>query len=308
MALNLEALTLLELIESRGSFAAAAIALNKAPSAITYQLRQLEESLDVLVYDRTGHKAQLTPAGKVLLQEGRLLLENSELLSRKVKAVASGWEAELRIVLDCTIAFDLVIAWIDAFDQLKAPTRLRFSSEVLSGTWEALYSDRADLLIGSRLDQNQFASSTGLHIQSLGESRFVFAVAANHPLADQAEPLSNDVIRMHRAVAVGDTSRHFKPLTFGLQNGQQVLTVASLEDKLKAQLAGLGCGWLPWNLIQTHLAEGSLILKETEESDRNTKLCTAWRRCNQGKALQWWIEFLSGIELQLTPHTTDHTL
>jgi len=64
MTINLDSLALLELIEARGSFAAAAVALNKAPSAITYQLRQLEETLDVLIYDRSGHKAKLTPAGR----------------------------------------------------------------------------------------------------------------------------------------------------------------------------------------------------------------------------------------------------
>ncbi|MDP3270986.1 LysR family transcriptional regulator, partial [Limnobacter sp.] len=162
MTINLDSLALLELIEARGSFAAAAVALNKAPSAITYQLRQLEESLDVLIYDRSGHKAKLTPAGKALLEEGRKLLESTDALTKRVKAVASGWEAELRIVLDSVVPFEKAIPWIQAFDALESPTRLRFSSEVLSGTWEALYSGRADLLIGSRLDQNQFASATGL--------------------------------------------------------------------------------------------------------------------------------------------------
>lgn len=301
MTINLDSLALLELIEVRGSFAAAAVALNKAPSAITYQLRQLEESLDVLLYDRSGHKAKLTPAGKTLLEEGRKLLENSEILTKRVKAVASGWEAELRIVLDSIMPFEQVIAWIQAFDKLQSPTRLRFSSEVLSGTWEALYSGRADLLIGSRLDQNQFASATGLHIQSFGQSQFVFAVAPNHPLANEANPVCIETIRQHRAVAVGDTSRNFKPLTFGLQSGQAVLTVPSLQDKRKAQLAGLGCGWLPWNLIEQDVATGRLIIKETEDTSRQSSLCFAWRRGSQGKALDWWTQHLASVQLNFQP-------
>lgn len=299
MSINLDSLALLELIEARGSFAAAAAALNKAPSAITYQLRQLEESLDVLIYDRTGHKAKLTPAGKALLDDGRKLLESSEALTKRVKAVASGWEAELRIVLDSIVPFEHAIEWIKAFDTLNSPTRLRFSSEVLSGTWEALYSGRADLLIGSRLDQNQFASATGLHVQSLGRSMFVFAVAPTHPLANLPEPLQIDTIRQHRAVAVGDTSRNFKPLTFGLQTGQAVLTVPSLQAKVKAQLANLGCGWLPCNLIEREVAEGQLVIKETEEPPRQNGLCFAWQRGNQGKALTWWTQHLSQVQLDL---------
>ncbi len=286
MTINLDSLALLELIEARGSFAAAAVALNKAPSAITYQLRQLEDSLDVLIYDRSGHKAKLTPAGKALLEEGRKLLESTDALTKRVKAVASGWEAELRIVLDSVVPFEKAIPWIQAFDALESPTRLRFSSEVLSGTWEALYSGRADLLIGSRLDQNQFASATGLHIQSFGQSLFVFAVAPSHPLANAEEPLCIDTIRQYRAVAVGDTSRNFKPLTFGLQSGQAVLTVPNLQAKVKAQLAGLGCGWLPWNLIEQEVANGELLVKNRRQyPPEQPVLCLATGQPRQGTGL-----------------------
>lgn len=303
MSIDLESLALLELIEARGSFAAAALALNKAPSAITYQLRQLEESLDVLVYDRSGHKAKLTPAGQTLLNEGRMLLESADALGKRVKAVASGWEAELRIVLDSVVPFELAIPWIQAFDAVDCPTRLRFSSEVLSGTWETLLSGRADLLIGSHLDQNQFASTTGVHIQAIGKSDFVFAVAPSHPLADASEPLCIETIRQHRAVAVGDTSRHFKPLTFGLQNGQNVLTVPNLHAKVQAQLAGLGCGWLPWNLIEQHVKEGQLVMKSTEDASRQSRLCFAWQRGHQGKALNWWTQHLATVQLDFKSPT-----
>ncbi|HEX4842089.1 MAG TPA: LysR substrate-binding domain-containing protein [Limnobacter sp.] len=301
MTIHLETLALLELIETRGSFAAAATALNKAPSAITYQLRQLEESLDVLIYDRSGHKAKLTPAGKALLDEGRKLLENAEGLKKRVKAVANGWEAELRIVLDSVVPFEVAMPWVEAFDQLGSPTRLRFSTEVLSGSWEALFSGRADILVGSKLDQNQFASGTGLQIQTMGESVFVFTVAPGHPLAAMPEPLAVDTIRQHRAVAVGDTSRNFKPLTLGLQSGQAVLTVPNLTAKVKAQVAGLGCGWLPWHMVQDELQQGLLMVKATEEPLRRTPLCFARPRASTGKAMDWWSAHLAKQTLNWAP-------
>ncbi|MCQ8895153.1 LysR substrate-binding domain-containing protein [Limnobacter humi] len=301
MTLPLDSLALIELIETRGSFAAAAMALNKAPSAITYQLRQLEEQLDVLIYDRSGHKAKLTPAGRALLDEGRKLLQLSESVEKRVKAVACGWEAELRIVLDSIVPFEDTIPWIEAFDQLNSPTRLRISTEVLSGSWEALYSGRADLLIGSRLDQGQFATTTGLNIQNIGHSTFVFAVAPHHPLARAEGPLCSEEIAQHRAVAVGDTSRTFKPMTFGLQTGQAVLTVPTLRAKVQAHLAGLGCGWLPWNLIADHVAAGKLLIKPTEDPIRQGTLCCAWHRGNTGNALTWWAEHLARVKLDYSP-------
>jgi DNA-binding transcriptional LysR family regulator len=129
----------------------------------------------------------------------------------------------------------------------------------------------------------------------------VFAVAPSHPLANAEEPLCIDTIRQYRAVAVGDTSRNFKPLTFGLQSGQAVLTVPNLQAKVKVQLAGLGCGWLPWNLIEQEVANGELLVKKTEDSTRQSSLCFAWQRGSQGKALDWWTQHLATVQLNFQP-------
>lgn len=290
MPLDLESIALLELIETRGSFAAAAKALNKAPTAITYQLRQLEDSLDMLIYDRSGHKARLTPAGLTLLEEGRRLLAESERVRRRVKAIATGWEPELRIVLDAIVPFGYITGLLKQFDELKAPTKVRVFTEVLSGSWEALHSGRADLLFGGERPADHFASSAGLEVQTLGTSQFVFAVAPSHPLAKQTDPLCAEDLAKYRAVAVGDTSRQFKPMSFGLQDGQDVLTVPNLEAKIEAQAAGLGCGWVPLERAKPFISSGLLVTKTVEGNNRNGHLCAAWQRGNKGRALQWWID------------------
>lgn len=59
-----ELLEMVRLIAQTGSFAAAARALGKVPSAVTYSVRQLEEQLDVLLFDRRSRQAQLTEAGR----------------------------------------------------------------------------------------------------------------------------------------------------------------------------------------------------------------------------------------------------
>ena len=66
---------MMDAIARTGSFAAAARELGKVPSALTYNVRQLEDALDVLLFDRSSRQAQLTAAGEELLDEGRRLLE-----------------------------------------------------------------------------------------------------------------------------------------------------------------------------------------------------------------------------------------
>ena len=68
MRLTLDALIVLDAIDRKGSFAAAAEELHRVPSAITYTIQKLEQGLDVVLFDRSGHRAHLTPAGRKLLE------------------------------------------------------------------------------------------------------------------------------------------------------------------------------------------------------------------------------------------------
>ncbi|CAJ0708707.1 LysR substrate-binding domain-containing protein [Ralstonia mannitolilytica] len=293
MALSLESLEVLDAIERKGSFAAAAHELGKVPSALTYVVRKLEDDLDVLLFDRRRHRAELTPAGRALLDEGRHLLQAADDLARRVKRLATGWEATLTIVVDDLVHFRALMPVIQDFYAENTATRLRFSREVLAGTWDALLSGRADLLIGPA----QVMQMQGLQTRMLGKIPFVFAVAAHHPLARLEEPLPAAAITRHRIVAVGDTSRSLPARTIGVMAGQDTLVVPSMADKVQAQIRGLGCGWLPVPLAQPYLDSGVLIAKTTTEDDRAGTFQVAWRTNMRGKALQWWVDKLEDPRL-----------
>jgi DNA-binding transcriptional LysR family regulator len=63
-ALTPDALAMMDTIARTGSFAAAARELGKVPSALTYSVRQLEDALDVLLFDRRSRQAKLTAAAR----------------------------------------------------------------------------------------------------------------------------------------------------------------------------------------------------------------------------------------------------
>src|SRR3954452_18191124 len=102
--LTREALLMMDAIARTGSFAAAARELGKVPSSLTYSVRQLEDALDVLLFDRRSRQARLTAAGTELLHEGRRLLEQMDAVTNRVKRVATGWETQLTIAVDGVIS------------------------------------------------------------------------------------------------------------------------------------------------------------------------------------------------------------
>lgn len=286
------ALSMLQVIADTGSFAAAARAINMVPSALTYRVRQIEDALDVLLFDRSSRQAQLTEAGAELLREGACLLEEIDAIANRVKRVATGWEPQLTIAVDSIIDRATVMELCTAFFRLNPPTRLKLRSETLSGTLTALTSGQADLALGVVMDAN---TKTGLHRESLGTVNFVFAVAPHHPLAHAPEPLSDKVIREHRAAAIADSVQQGSSLTIGLLTGQDVFTVADMPTKLDAQVRGLGTGFLPTCLAQPFIDTGRLVVKSVERSEQQIQASYAWRKSGKtgnGRALQWWLDQL----------------
>src|SRR5574343_981302 len=130
-ALTPDALVMMDTIARTGSFAAAARELGKVPSALTYSVRQLEEALDVLLFDRSSRQAVLTAAGQELMEEGRRLLQEMDAVANRVRRVATGWESELTLAVDDAIARRALFDLIDAFYAEKGegggppPTRRR---------------------------------------------------------------------------------------------------------------------------------------------------------------------------------------
>jgi DNA-binding transcriptional LysR family regulator len=288
---------MMDTIARTGSFAAAARELGKVPSALTYSVRQLEEALDVLLFDRSSRQAQLTAAGTELLVEGRRLLQEMDAVANRVRRVASGWETMLSISVEDLLSFATMFELVESFCSVRdggiengPATRLRLRTDVLAGTWEALVTGQVDLAIGVSGDH---ANPGGIELKPLGEVSFVFCVAPHHALASTAEPLGHADLVHHRAVAVADSAQRMTPLTVNLLPGQDVLTVPTMRAKLEALLRGLGCGYVPEPWARPHLEAGHLVQRLTASGAQTARLHYAWRAergvASLGRALQWWL-------------------
>ena len=286
MRLSLDALQVLDAIARNGSFARAAAELHRVPSALTYTVQQLESDLAMKLFSREGRRATLTAAGHELLNEGRILLKAAADLECRMQQLATGWETELRIAVDTIISIDVMFPLVREFEKAQSGTRIRLSTEVFGGTWDALLSERADLIVGASTDT--FPGS-GYATLPLGTWTWAFVAAPQHPICREKRPLTDAVITQYRAVSAGDTSRHLPPRTAGLISGQDVLTVPTMQAKLAAHIAGLGVGFLPTHVAQPAIKAKKLISLPLAIPRPDSSVCIAWRANQTGRALRWFI-------------------
>ena len=303
-ALTPEALGIIAAVHRAGSMAAAARELGVVPSALTYRVRQVEDALDVLLFDRSSRQAKLTDAGRELLHEGSRLLNELDAVANRVKRIATGWESQLTLSVDSIVSRSTVMELCQAFFALNPPTRLKIREEALSGTLEALTSGQADLALGVAIEGSsgaglQARNNSAVQSKVLGNISFVFAVAPQHPLAEVAGPVTDSMLLQHRGVAVADSVQRGGGVTVGLLGGQDVFTVPGMLAKLDAQLRGLGAGFLPEYLARPHIDAGRLVEKAVERPQRLLRASYAWRNtagAKPGRALQWWLRQLENTK------------
>lgn len=288
-AITLEALRVLDAIDRKGSFGAAAEALFKVPSALSYTIQKLESDLGINLFDRSKQKAQLTTAGRLLLEQGRQLLQAASAIEEAVQQLESGWETQLRIARDTVLPLAPLLQQINAFNQLDKRVAITVSEEVLGGTWDALITERCDLVLGASGDLPKGIFEYRL----MGEVEFVFAVAREHPLRFHKGAVDAAAIAAFPTIVIADSSLSSPGRSSGLLESRQIIRVPNAAAKIQAQLMGVGVGFLPKHLIQNEIQREELVILDCTVPRPNIPLYIAWRKNNSGKALQWFADSCS---------------
>jgi len=291
--LSLESLQVLDAIERKGSFAAAALSLNKVPSAVSYTVQKLETDLGATLFEKQGRRAMLTPAGAHLIEQGRQLLIAADELVTATRQVATGWEPRLRIAVDTIVAMDTLLPAIATLCAEHPSIEITLTTEVLGGTWEALQENRVDLIVGGIGD---VPTRKGITCEHWQEVRHVFVAAPNHPLCNAPQPLTAASIREHRAVIIRDTARNSAPMSKGMLNQPQRIYVSTMADKIQAQRYGLGVGYVPAGLIKDNLAAGELVELIVAKPKESDLFMLAWKTSNHGQALHRLVRSLRELK------------
>ncbi|MBV1871769.1 MAG: LysR family transcriptional regulator [Gammaproteobacteria bacterium] len=282
--ITIEVLEIIDAIDRRGSFAKAAEELNKAPSAVSYGIQKLEEQLDIAIFHRQGRRSVLTPAGQLVLEEGRNILDNTARLANMAKEVATGWEPRIRIAVESLLPYDKFFNTLATFLDEHGSMEIDVSECILNGGWEALEKNRVDLIVGV---PGPVPLQKGFRTIPFGHNDLVPVISSQHPLAYLAKnPIAlTDALPKIRRIITHDTSLADIDRSEGLSSGSQKLYVQNQDQKVEAIMAAIGIGHLPKNRIQQQLDTETLLELNLGDRIQHEKFM-AWRIGNKGKGLQ----------------------
>lgn len=251
---TLHALACFDAVVTEGSFQAAAAKLHRTHPTIYAAIKQLEEQLGFELLDRTGYRVALTEPGLAFHRRARALLEDAHGLERYSEQLALGEESELTIVIGDLCPVPQILGLLRQFFERSPNTRMHLHFEALSGPWERLFDEEADLIIHhiDNSDQRlQFVELFSVHLIPVVAPGFL-----NFPVSDKVTPSQ---MRQYPQCIIRDSARHSEPRDYFVMEGAHSWTVADQLMKKELIVQGMGWGHMPSFLIEDELRKGHLL-------------------------------------------------
>jgi DNA-binding transcriptional LysR family regulator len=234
----------------KGSFAAAAEALNKSQSSVSYAVNRINSGLPSPVLKLSGRKAVLTDEGEVLYRYANQLLKQAQETESVAHSMAMGFESEVTIALDALLDISGITCLLEKFSQAFPHTRIRVLETSLSGTTEALLEKKADLVIGPSVPVGYLGTP-------LFEIVMIPVAASNHPLVNDGHEVEEWELKSYRQIVLRDTGNR-RQIDGGWLEAEQRWTVSHFSSSVKLVLSGVGFAFLPYNWIAAEIETGTL--------------------------------------------------
>ena len=266
-AVTIDQLRVFRQVAEAGSFSAAARAMSRAQSAVTYAVQKLEDQAGVHLFDRGGYRPVLSEAGRALLPRAVRILEELAAFGDQARGIAGGLEPEVSLVAEAMYPTPRLVRVLAEFQREFPSVQLRIHVESLGATAQAVLDGRADLGIGL-----EFAATLpDLDTVPMGDIELVPVAAPSHPLARIEGKIQPDELRDHVQLVLADRSKLTEGRDFSVF-AVRTWRLADLGARHEMLLAGLGWGSMPIHMVEDDIAAGRLVRLDIRRPDGLKKL------------------------------------
>ena len=168
-------------VAASGSVTRAASAVHLTQSAVSHQLRDIEERLGTALFLRVGKRMVPTAAGERVLTTARRVLDDITTAEDDVRRLGANKAGVLRVCAQCNTGYHWLPPLVEAFRQKHPQVDVVVAVECTMRPLEALLDGRLDLAIVTEEVHNPL-----LRLRPLFEDEHAAIVAPDHPFASRA--------------------------------------------------------------------------------------------------------------------------
>ncbi|AKT42240.1 LysR family transcriptional regulator [Chondromyces crocatus] len=192
MRLDLRHLHLLVAIDDLGSLHAAARRLHLSASALSLQLRDLEDRLGGQLFERRWRRLHVTPAGRRLTHTARAVLADLARAEAETRLLLAGHTGTLRITTACMQTYHWLPPVLESWSRAHPDTQVSIVGEAGVAPLDALRDGAIDLalVVG---DAGDAPSDDRVQFTPLFRDELVALVSPRHPLARRRQVRARDL-------------------------------------------------------------------------------------------------------------------
>ncbi len=178
MHLELRHLRTVKAVFDCGGLARAADQLNITQSALSHQIKGLEDQAGVELFVRRSKPMRLSAAGQRLLRLAEQVLPQVEATQAEFAALRAGTGGRMHIAIECHACFEWLFPVLEKFRKSWADVDVDIRAGLAFDALPALQTEGVDLVISSDPEE-----IPGVTFTPLFDYAPVFVAASSHPLA-----------------------------------------------------------------------------------------------------------------------------
>ena len=272
--MTLDQILAVDAVVSTGTFRGAADKLNKAQSAVSHQIRKLEEELQFEIFSREDYRPTLTPRGKAVYCEATRVLHHMRSLQATASGLRGEQEAQVSISVTATMPVEVLLETLERIGDHHPATHIRVYSDLMGGPLSRLMSGEADLIIAPL----EGVSVDEVDTIPVGRVTIHPVCSSSHRLASMTGVRSLSELHTELQVVVADSVGGDFEQSRDLTPGGRRWTVSDFMTKKAILLSGQGWGGMPLHLIEEELAKGALTKLNVEGFPPRTSELFAMRK------------------------------
>ena len=181
MHIEFRHLRTIKAIHEAGGLARAADQLHITQSALSHQVKGLEDQAGVELFARRSKPLKLSAAGHKLLRLAEKILPELEALEADFAGLRSGKSGRMHIAIECHACFEWLFPVLEEFRKAWPDVDVDIRPGLAFDALPALQKEEVDLVVSSDPED-----LSGVDFTALFDYEPVFVAAAAHPLAQKA--------------------------------------------------------------------------------------------------------------------------
>ena len=275
-------------------FGRAARRLNLAQPPLSQQIRSLESTLGMVLLLRTSRKVELTEAGRLFLEQARLVLAQAAKARQTMQDVHRGEAGRISIGYVTSAVYTLVPAILREFNRGRPKVEIQCFE--MNTVEQQLALDARQIQVGfNRAPLND----PTLHVETLTKEHFMIALPSHHARVKQAKLRLRDfagegfiMFGRGQGTAIYDgIIASCQRAGFSPRLAQEA---SGIQTVLALVAAGLGVALVPASL--QHLKRPGVIYRELPLVDtQEVELALVWRRDDRSTAVAAFVEIARSV-------------